>query len=214
MRSPKLLLVLTLFAGLPAQVTAQDPPPRIGPFVIDGRGSVPLFKKDQQLADSRGVTLSELPGSGFGVDGGAHVYLFTWKAVTFGIGGQVTSGRSHASPSDESSLRPVTERFTSVTPQLSLNFGNGNGWSYLSGGIGYARWSLIPDGAAATTADETRLRTVNYGGGARWFIKPRLAFTVDFRFHQIDPGTPNPGRPGSPRTTFIIIGAGTSLKAW
>src|SRR5687767_11225487 len=136
MRARKLLLVLTLFLGVPGPAMAQDPPPPIGFVVLDGRGSFPLFIADQQLADSRGLVLGELPGSGLGVDGGAHVYLFTWKAVTVGVGGQATFGRSHASPSELSSLRPVTERFTSVTPQLSLNFGNGNGWSYLSGGLG------------------------------------------------------------------------------
>ena len=214
MRSLNLLPILTLFASLTAQVSAQDPPPRIGRFVIDGRASVPMFIADGQLAESRGLELVELPGAGLGVDGGAHLYLFAWKAVTVGIGGQLTLGRSHATPLDLITFRPVTERFTSVTPQLSLNFGNGNGWSYLSGGIGAATWSIVPDGNLPLPADQLRLRTVNYGGGARWFIKPRLGFTLDVRFHQIDPGTPEFGRPGSPRTTFIIIGAGATLKAW
>ena len=36
--------------------------------------------------------------------------------------------------------RPVTERFTHLAPELSFNFGTGNGWSYLSGGIGRSTW--------------------------------------------------------------------------
>jgi len=32
------------------------------------------------------------------------------------------------------------------------------------------------------------VRTFNYGGGARWFAKPHLAFHVDVRLHAIDPG--------------------------
>jgi hypothetical protein len=153
-----------------------------------------------------------MPGPGLGLEGGAHVYLFTWKAVTVGIGGQVTLARSHAAPTEESGLRSVTERFTSVTPQLSLNFGDADGFSYLSAGIGTARWSLVPDGSPPAVPDLTRLRTVNYGGGARWFIKPRLAFTLDVRFHQLDPGPAGLAFPGSPRTTFMIIGAGASVK--
>lgn len=212
MHATRLFVILLISGGLPARAIAQDPPPRIGPFVIDARATVPLFKADRELAESRGLLVSELPGAGLGLEAGAHLYLFTWKVVTFGIGGQLTFARSQATPLDESELRPVTEQFSSITPQLSLNFGDGDGWSYLSGGIGAASWSLVPDGAPQTVADRTRLRTVNYGGGARWFFNPRVAFTLDVRFHQIDPGTPELGRPGSPRTTFIIIGAGASWK--
>jgi hypothetical protein len=193
---------------------AQDPPPPIGRFVIDVRGTVPRFEQSDQLAQSRGLVLAELPRTGLGVDVGAHVYVFKWKAVTFGLGGQLTLGRAHSSPAENSGLSPVTERFSSITPQLSLNFGSGNGWSYLTGGIGPAMWKIVPDGEAEGPADQERLRTVNYGGGARWFVKRRLAFNVDARFHQVDPGTPSLGRPGSPRTTFMIFGAGASLKVW
>jgi hypothetical protein len=209
----RFVLWLFLIGGLlPGSLAAQEPPPRIGPFAIDLHGSVPLFKRNEQLANSRGLLVSELPGRGTGIDAGAHLYLFTWKALTVGIGGQLMLGRSHASPSATSSLRPVTERFFAATPQLSLNFGDGDGWSYLSGGIGAATWSIVPDGAPAAAADQERLRTINYGGGARWFARPHLAFSVDVRFHQIDPGTPRAFRPGSPRTTFIAIGAGASVR--
>lgn len=206
-------LIVVLLAGIHAvPVAAQDPPPPIGPFVIDLHGTVPRFKANPQLANSRGLLLGELPGSGFGVDAGANVYIFTWKAVTVGLGAQVTLARSHSSPSEASGLRPVTERFTSFTPQLSLNFGNGNGWSYLTGGLGPALWSIVPDGAEEAAPDRERLRTFNYGGGARWFAKKHVAFAFDVRFHQIEPGLPHVGRPGSPRTTFIVLGAGASLK--
>ena len=199
--------------GLPAApAAAQDPPPPIGPFVIDVRGAVPRFKPDAQLAESRGLALGELPGSGLGVDAGAHLYVFRWKEVTVGLGAQVTLARSHGSPPEASGLRPVTERFASFTPQLSLNFGNGNGWSYLSGGIGPSSWTIVPYGSQESAADRARLRTINYGGGARWFAKRHVAFTVDVRFHQIDAGPPLAGRAGSPRTLFIVIGAGASIK--
>ena len=212
MRVCRLLLLATLGLSSPMNASAQEPPPRIGPFVIDVRGTVPRFDQNDQLAESRGLLPGELPGTGLGVDAGAHLYVFTWKAVTFGLGGQVTLARAHAAPAESTGLRPVTERFASITPQLSLNFGSGNGWSYLSAGIGPSLWKIVPDGADEGPADQERLRTVNYGGGARWFIKRRLAFTVDVRFHQVDPGTPMLGLPGSPRTTFMIFGAGASFK--
>ena len=38
-------------------------------------------------------------------------------------------------------------------------------------------------------ADEEPLKTINYGGGARWFTKTHLAFSFDVRFYAINPGT-------------------------
>ena len=212
MRVCRLLLLATFGLSSSLNALAQEPPPRIGPFVVDVRGTVPRFDQSDQLAESHGLLPGELPRTGLGVDAGAHFYVFKWKAVTFGLGGQATLARAHASPAESTGLRPVTERFASITPQLSLNFGSGNGWSYLSAGIGAARWKIVPDGAQEEPADQERLRTVNYGGGARWFVKRHLAVNVDVRFHQVDPGTPTLGRPGSPRTTFMIFGGGISVK--
>lgn len=211
---PALLIVAVLLAGS-ATASAQPPVPRIGPFVIDLHGIVPLFPKDSaQLADSRGLVLAELPGRGFGGTVGAHVYLLKWRAITFGIGGEVAVARAHQQPdaSLEAGLRPVTERFVTAAPQLSFNFGGARGWSYLSGGIGQSLWSVHPDDAPELLADQERLRTINYGGGARWFAKKHLAFSLDVRFYAIDPGSSFGGFPGSPRTTLVSIGAGISVK--
>jgi hypothetical protein len=201
---------------LPATpVRAQDPPPRIGPFVVDVRGTLPRFKQDAQLAASRALLVGELPGSGLGLDLNVHVYFFTWKAVTFGLGGQLTLAQAQSSAQTDDGqavARAVTERLTSVTPQISFNFGTGDGWSYISGGIGPTIWSVVPAGRAALPPDEERLQTINYGGGARWFVKPHLAFTFDVRFHAINPSTGFLGFPGGPRTTMLIIGAGISVK--
>jgi hypothetical protein len=210
------LLVMLAVLVLSCPVGAQDPPPKIGPFVIDMHGTMPRFPgKDQQLADSRGLLLQELPGGGLGIHAGAHVYVFSWKAVTFGLGGDLTLARSHKdAPQIASNLfgRATTERFTHIAPQLSFNFGDGDGWSYLSGGIGASTWSVVPDGQAAQAPDSERLSTINYGGGARWFIKRHLAFSFDVRFYAIDPSTPLPGRPNGPRTTLLSMGAGVSVK--
>jgi hypothetical protein len=105
------------------------------------------------------------------------------------------------------------ETFTSVSPQLSFNFGTGHGWSYLSGGIGRSVWSIHPVGQEPSDADVEPLQTFNYGGGARWFMKTHLAFSFDVRFYAINPGTPFvAGVLGSPRTTLIVIGAGVSVR--
>ena len=140
-----IVLLAALLIARPG--AAQDPPPKIGPLVIDVQGTIPQFPgDDQQLADSRGLLLRELPGRGLGLHTGAHVYLLTWKAVTFGLGADVTVARSHAKSRQIATDvfgRASTERLTHVAPQLSFNFGDGEGWSYLSGGIGTSTWTLL-----------------------------------------------------------------------
>ena len=197
---------------------AQEPPPRIGPFVVDLHGIVPRFGDDPELAASRGLSQLELPGMGLGLGVGAHVYLPKTGSVTVGVGGDFVIGRSpmpilSGKPDPVSTLRPpAAETFSSFGPQLSLNFGNGNGWSYLSGGIGLTTWSLVPEGAQPRAIDDAQTRTINYGGGARWFIKKHLAFSLDVRLYQIDAGTPQSGFPASPQTRLLIIGAGISVR--
>jgi hypothetical protein len=213
---PLAALLLTLvWLSLASRAAAQEPPPKIGPFVLDVQGTVPRFHDDNQLAQSRDLVAREMPGTGLGVHASANVYVFTWKAVTFGLGADAAFARAHQSAqliSAGVTGRPVTERFTHVAPELSFNFGTGDGWSYLSGGIGRSTWSIVPDGKDPLNADRERLETINYGGGARWFVKPHLAFSVDARFYAIYPGTPDGGRPGGPRTTLLIVGAGISVK--
>jgi hypothetical protein len=208
-----------LVLGAASPVRAQDPPPRIGPFVLDLHASVPQFPSDDaQLAQSRGlVSTTQLPGAGLGIQASAHLYLLKIKAVTFGVGAEFAAGRARQMPmpvegTSTSTLRALEERFSTFSPQLSLNFGTGRGWSYLSGGIGVSNWALVPEGQEGLPADSESLKTINYGGGARWFAKSHLAFSFDVRFYAINPGAPAVNNIGSPRTTLMIIGAGISLK--
>ena len=202
---------------------AQDPPPKIGPFVLDLHGSVPRFPADEKLAESRGVNLAELPGRGLGIQVGVTVYPLRWRAVTFGVGGELATSRARKTPlqgqtapttttTTTAPLRATEERFTSLAPQLSFNFGTGRGWSYISGGLAQSTWSLVPADRSAFPSDAAKLKTINYGGGARWFMKSHLAFSFDLRFYAINPGAPYLTFPGSPRTTLMVIGAGVSVK--
>jgi hypothetical protein len=207
---------IMLWLLAPVAAAAQEPPPKIGPFVVDLQGTIPRFpRQNDQLAKSRGLDLRDLPGTGLGLHGGAHVYPLRWRAVTFGLGVDLTIARAHQEAlqfnvGDFS--REVTERFTHVAPELSFNFGDGDGWSYLSGGMGRSTWSLQVAGDAPTAANSERLTTINYGGGARWFSTPHLAFSFDVRFYAIYPGTGELGRPGGPRTRLLFVGGGLSMK--
>jgi hypothetical protein len=209
----RLVIAFVILIASATSAFAQDPPPRIPWFAVDVHGSVPLFPNSPVLADSRNLTLPELPGRGLGVQIGLHLYPLRWRAIMFGIGGEVAGNRSrHAPPAGVTDVRATEEKFLTASPQLSFNFGTGHGWSYLSGGVGVSQWSVIPEGREPFPGDSERLKTINYGGGGRWFAKPHLAFSFDVRFYAINPGSPYLGHPGSPRTTLKINSAGISLK--
>lgn len=208
-------VVLTSFAS-PA--LAQDPPPPIPRVVVDLHATVPRFPSDDPvLADSRNMNVAELPGSGLGAQIALHVYPLRTRLVTFGLGGELAIGRARQTPSAGATvagvvpLRAAEEKITSLSPQLSLNFGNGSGWSYLSAGLGQTTWFLATDDLGDYPPNGDKLKTLNYGGGARWFIKPHVAFSFDVRFYAINPGFAYIF-PATPRTTLLVIGAGLSLK--
>ena len=214
-------LILFLVLSTAAAARAQDPPPKIGPFVVDLHATVPKYPSSPTLAASHDVVVAELPGRGLGIQVGGQLYFFRWRAVTFGIGGEYAASRGRKPPpdapggstaTDATTLRETEETFSSKGTSLSFNFGTGHGWSYISGGIGQSTWSVIPVGRAAFPSDQERLKTINYGGGARWFAKAHLAFSFDVRFYAINPGPAFLDFPGSPRTTMLVIGAGVSLK--
>jgi hypothetical protein len=207
-----------ILGSLARPVFAQDPPPPLPWVVVDLHATVPRFPTDDPLlAQSRNMLLAELPGAGLGAQVGLHVYPLRTRLVTVGLGGEFAIGRARQTPAAGSPapgvtpLRAAEERITSLSPQLSLNFGNGSGWSYLSVGLGQTTWFLATDDLQDYPPNSDKLKTVNYGGGARWFIKPRLAFSFDVRFYAMNPGFADL-YPPTPRTTLLIIGAGISVK--
>jgi hypothetical protein len=207
------LLLLSWLASARAG-HAQEPPPRIGLFVADLRVPVAAFGSDPALAASRGLDPAQLPGPGIGVSGGAHVYPVKFGPVTIGAGVEAVLAHSRFEPSASSqpNLQAVTERFTAVLPEVSLNFGNGNGWSYLSVGVGTARRSIVPDGSEPLPVDNDRFRTIGYGGGARWFALTHLAFSIDLRIYSIEGSPPQNGLPGAPRAHLLVFSTGIALK--
>jgi hypothetical protein len=193
---------------------AQEPPAPIPRIVLDLHGIIPVFPNDNaQLAASRDLVVGELPGAGLGGRVGVHLYLFKWKVITVGVGGEVFAARSTNTPPDGTQgLVAVTERLTSADGQVSLNFGSAHGWSYLSGGVGRSQWAIIPSGQPSTSADAETLPTTNYGGGAHWSIKRHLGFSLDVRLYEIQPGSATIAAPASPRTRLLVFGAGIFLK--
>jgi len=203
--------VLTL--ALPVAATAQNAAPISG-FVIDARGSLINFGQDAELAARRGLDPTQLPPWGWtGVELGAHVYPLRLGPVTFGVGGAMHLGRATRHPGEDDpdpDAPAVKTRFVAYSPQLSFNFGHRMGWSYLSGGVGTSRMTVYAD--EGSRPDQPRAKTLNYGGGARWFVSPRLAFALDLRVFAIN-AVPQTGEQiGSPRMTRYAFSVGASFR--
>ena len=204
--------VILLLMTAATSAAAQDPGP-IGPFVIDLRGSFVSVGQDALLAANRGLGPAQLAGSGFGLDIGGHVYLFRWRSITFGVGASalfMSTSRTPGQDDPDPDGPPVNTRFRALSPQLSFNFGDGDGWSYLSGGLGTSRMSVFVE--QDTEPPQRRAGTLNYGGGARWFARPGLAFSFDLRLFAISPLEQTDTEPGSPRMTRVAINVGVSIK--
>jgi hypothetical protein len=219
------LLLLTIDAA-PAAAQASDPDRQpIGRFAVDARFVSARYTDDPGLATFLDVTRENLAKRGLGVVFGGHVYpLRIGKHLAFGLGGEMMFSRGSKTltpETDDDEEEPVdgptvTARLSAVSPQVSLNFGGRDGWSYLSGGIGWTTFSSEvknETGAPATSAEDApRTSTINYGGGARWFMKSHVAFSFDVRFYAIRPQAGTATLPTLARRRLLMLSAGVSFK--
>ena len=216
MRRATSCLFLLLFLAAPAAAQQKEP---IGPFVADIRGIFARHKVEPDIAKNLGVATANLPVRSFGLVGGAHFYPFRTGKVTFGFGGNFVMGRGSrtldipGADGTTTTKGPTARRhFTTISPEISLNFGHRNGWSYISGGM-FGRSKLYVDLATAPASDPSFRSTINYGGGARWFITDRVALSVDFRWYSIAEQPPSAGGVVfEPRTTLLVLSGGIAIK--
>ncbi len=219
MHRPAAALFLFLFL-LPPAVLAQEtepaPLPRepIAPFVVDARLGWPGLTRDADVATNLGVTAEDLPGRGLGLIVGAQFYAARRRAVSLGIGGELLWARAG------STVKPATKgdpdgpslksRWSNISPQMSLNFGSKDGWSYLTGGLGWSGVTMEREDAPQESG--SRVRTLNYGGGARWFTRKHLAFNLDLRFYSIGAQAAGTGRIATPKMRLLVVSGGISLR--
>ncbi|HXG55546.1 MAG TPA: hypothetical protein VNJ03_09240 [Vicinamibacterales bacterium] len=217
-------IVLTcvfLAAGTHVDAQEQDPAPppltreRIGRFVADARVALPSFKQDVMVAASLGVDPLILPTRGFGIVAGAHVFPFRKGSFALGIGGEVLRARASktakATTKDAEDGPTLKNRWSNVSPQVSLNFGSKDGWSYVTVGSGTSKLTFELEEEPQPDA-ETGVRTLNYGGGARWFVKKHLAFTLDLRFYSINAQEAATGRIPTPKMRLMVFSGGMSIR--
>ncbi|MFB3852273.1 MAG: outer membrane beta-barrel protein [Vicinamibacterales bacterium] len=207
------LAACCLAAARPAAAQRLGPIPR---FAVDAHVSTPAFKDDAAIATPRGVAASDLPERGLGFDIGAHLYPIRLEWITFGLGGSLhVSGAGKDAVDTEEGVpgHGVSASFRAFAPQISFNFGHSRGWSYLSGGIGTSTLRYTVDDLPLEDGSPGR-KTINYGGGARWFARDHVAFSFDVRFYAINPQAEDPeqGLLDSPRMTLLVLSAGVSFK--
>ena len=212
-----LLLCLVVLSGTHLEAQVREP---VGPFAVDARVTIPRFKQDVAVAEAIGVDSVTMPTRGLGVVFGAHWYPVRGQKVALGVGGEVLLSRGSKTPEVEEPEQgqppavagpTVNTRFSSISPQVSLNFGSSRGWSYLTGGLGWGGLTTEPETAPVADA-ESRPRVLNYGGGARWFAKEHVAFTIDLRFYAVGAQAETTGRPAYPSKTMMVFSAGVAFK--
>ena len=206
------LLIMLLAAGTPLLAQDRDPLPV---FAADLRGFYAGLGQDPVTAADLGVDADQLPARGWGGVAGAHVYPLRGRSFALGIGGEVMMARGRAQQVNPATGEEVgiivRQRIVGMSPQVSLNFGHREGWSYLSAGMGPLSFESYLGDELPSEAPPKK-PTINMGGGARWFLNSHLAFTLDVRFYLTRPEDPTGPFPGRQRTRLLVMSAGVGIK--
>ncbi len=217
-----LLAVLALAIGVPAWA---QPAERLPWFAVDLHGAWVGLPTAEGWVPPLSAT-TPLPGRGWGVTSGATVYPLRLGIATLGLGVAIATGRGTSSPLTTTSgttTNPttvptttiVTTRITSVLPQLSANFGHRLGWSYLSLGLGRSRVTSSSEAFGTSVAHAVPVAwnpALNFGGGARWFMKPHLGAGFDVRFTKLSSRGASDVLPSAKRTQMVTLSVGISIQ--
>lgn len=215
------LIAVLLAASVPA--FAQDPK-RLPLFAIDAHAAtVGLPQEEGWVPVVSGDT--KLPGRNWGVAGGATIYPLRLSVITFGFGASIIRGSGSGESftivtgsGDTATTRvtPVVHTaITSVAPQISMNFGHKLGWSYISAGVGKSKVTSSADAVGTTpevVVPEAWNSALNFGGGAKWFMKPHLGAGFDVRFIKLSSRSATDTLPSAKRTQLWNISAGISIQ--
>jgi len=212
-------IIRCLLAGVaiaaPAAAQQKEPLP---PFAADLRGAFARHKAEPSVATDLGVSAANLPSRSLGLVAGAHVYPLRGRRISLGLGGNMVIARGSRTldTSEEAATQPVKSpevrrHFTAISPEVSLNFGHRNGWSYISGGM-FGRSKLYLDRADKPAVSPPYRTTLNYGGGARWFTTDHIALSVDFRWYSVAEQPAAAGLIAQPRTTLLVLSGGIAIR--
>ena len=219
---PGVPVVLLLFAiASPVAGQTREPLPW---FAIDAHAATVGLPQAEGWVPAVSAD-TELPGRAWGLSTGATVYPFRIGLITFGAGASIIIGKgsgesltitSGSGPTATTRITPIVHTgITSLVPQVSINFGRKQGWSYLSAGLGVSKVSSRADAVGSTPATEVPEAwnsALNFGGGARWFMKPHLGAGFDVRFVKLASRSATAALPAARRTQLWNISAGISIQ--
>lgn len=215
MRYAALMVALLL---LPAGAAAQGPVAPVAvekmPWVaVDIRAGFPAIGDDAlTLAGLRLTSPVDMPTRALTGVVGIHVYPLRSMRWKLGLGAELLRGRGHLQKKDVKGKPvgdPINRTLDALSGQVSLNFGRGQGWSYLTVGAGpFGFDSFRGEGPG----DGVGTSTINAGGGARWFKWRHVAITADMRFYltKAAEGTAPTAPRGAKR--ILVLSAGLSFK--
>ena len=210
-------IFLCLAFASPAFAQQKEPLPI---FAADVRGIFARHKLEPDIAKGLDVATGNLPTRSFGLTGGAQVYVARGRKVSLGAGATILFGGGSQSLDITATDGTVTghspnvrRHFTSFVPEISINFGHRNGWSYISGGM-MGRSTLYLDRADTPATGAPKRSTLTYGAGAKWFTTDHLAFSVDIRWYSVaeQPPAAATNVVFEPRTTLMVLSGGISIK--
>lgn len=215
------LAVLILLLAAPAAAQNAD---RLPWIVIDAHAAtVGLPQAEGWVPDV--AADSQFPGRNWGLTVGATVYPLKAGIFTFGVGASLITAKgsgesltitSGSGADADTRVTPaVHTSITSLAPQLSINFGRKYGWSYLSAGLGRSKVTSFSDAVGSTPGIEVPAawnQSLNFGGGAKWFMKPHLGASFDARWVKLMSRSPTGLLPSAKRTQMWTIGAGISIQ--
>jgi len=213
----KLATVAFVLLLIPTAAAAQGPvaPVSVEPMpwvVADLRLGWPGIGNDEITAGAIGRPATDLPGRALTAGAGLHAYPLRRGRWKLGVGVELLRGRGSYQQKDadgEPVGAQINRTLESVTWQVSLNFGRGQGWSYLTAGTGpFAFETFLDEGPG----DDEGGSTINFGGGARWFKWKHAGFTADMRFYltRASEGTTLVAPRGAQR--IVVLSVGLSVK--
>ena len=215
------VLLLVLLASVPVAAQTGE---RLPWFAIDLHpATVGLPQAERWVPVVPADT--QLPGRAWGAAVGAMVYPFRLGVVTFGVGASLTAAKGKSEsltivtgsgPTATARVTPIVRTsIINLAPQVSINFGQRFGWSYLSAGLGSSKVTSNADAVGTSPAIDVPQAwnsTLNFGGGAKWFMKPRLGAGFDVRFVKLGSRPATDTVAAAKRTQMWNISVGISVQ--